>query len=310
MSQSYISHTPLKPGSIIKVVAPCGPFERDTFEAGLQILESWGLKLRLDDNIFSRNPYLAGSDERRFKELWEGICDPDIQGIWCARGGYGATRLLNNLPVQTPSHAPKWLMGFSDVSALLQVWDAWGWPCVHGANVTTLSGWSLIARTNMWCMLQGQPTPAISGKSRQGQGQHTATVTGGNLTVLAAMTGGRFTPRFKDKILFLEDVGERPYRLDRCFTSLLQAGAFEGLAGLALGQWTQCHDQPPHPLSDPGDGEDIIVTLAKRHCPDIPILSNLEIGHANNSEALLFQHPTTLCVDSGTLVLSPQSQDS
>ena len=272
------------PGDKVWVIAPSGSFCRDVFGQGIQVLEKSGLRPVYDDSIFSTHDYLAGHDERRLGELRKAISDPDTKIIWCARGGYGATRLLPNLPEVAPSKIQKLLIGFSDITALHGVWQRWGWPSLHGPNITTLASWSAEALDALWGWLFENQSFVLQGSPLGAQDVYQGGVGGGNLTVLAAMCGGIWQPNFADRFVLLEDIGERPYRLDRSFTTLVQSGAFEGCKGFLVGQLTGCQE-----AQGPSDGGlEVLVRLIAEHFPALPILKNLPIGHEPSSYPLPF----------------------
>jgi len=285
----------LRKGDAVRLVAPSGPFDRDRFAAGVACLEHAGLVPIYDDGLFARQGYLAGSDARRAAELCAAMADESAAALWLARGGYGATRIL---PAVAPSLArsrPKWLVGFSDATALHALWQRQGWASLHGPNMTTLAGWGAAARRDLWAWLLQGAGPVLSGRTLRGRGQLQAEVTGGNLTVLAAMAGGGFLPSWVGRIVLLEDVGERPYRLDRALTTLAQAGALQGVAAFVIGQLTDC-DAPA------GDGAlAVIVEVLAQLAPEVPILAELAVGHEPSSQALPLGVPATLDLDGGEL---------
>ena len=230
----------VRAGDVVRVIAPCGAFDRERFETGLRLIERAGLVVRYDDAVFGRHRYLAGDDERRLGELRHALGETDTRVLWVARGGYGATRLLPHLPVDAVRRAGKWLVGFSDVTALHMLWARAGLASLHGANVTTLSQWSEGARDELMSWLT-QPAPRLfKGRVKHRGELVSGRLLGGNLTVLAAMAGTGAMPSLRGAIVLLEDVGERPYRLDRVLTQLVQSGAFDGVAGVVIGQLTDC----------------------------------------------------------------------
>lgn len=244
----------LKRGDVVRIVAPASPFDPDLLAKGLAVLrDGMGLVPRYRDDLLARRRYLAGDDARRLEEWREAVSDPDARAIFCARGGYGTMRILPRIdPAPLLAH-PKVLVGFSDLTALHAVLNRAGLATVHGPVLTQLGRATPQAVEHLSALLTRAPAPAPSGSPARGAGlTGRATVRpgradgpllGGSLTLLAHLCGTPFLPGLRGAILALEDVDERPYRLDRYLTQLRLAGALEGLAGVALGQFSNCDDQ-------------------------------------------------------------------
>ncbi|MFI9556649.1 LD-carboxypeptidase [Nonomuraea endophytica] len=251
-------------------------------------------------------PYLAGSDAARAADLQAAWCDPAVTTVFCSRGGYGAARVLDLLDWNAMRAAgPKTLVGSSDVTALHHAFRVeLGVATLHGpmpactmfsdergpepATWASLTGalkgepWSVAGTSMLSEALPGVASPIngpiagpvtgpvtgpIAGPiAGPVTGPVTGPIAGGNLSVLASLCGTRWQPRFTGNIVFLEDVGEAPYRVDRMLTQLLRAGAFEGVLGFALGSWEECGD--PYPV------------LRERLLPlGVPVLAGLAVGH-------------------------------
>src|SRR6266542_2584585 len=211
---------PLRRGDPVRVVAPSSPFDPAALEKGLEVLSGrLGLRPRMRTDLGTRRAYLAGDDARRAEEWREAVADPEARAIFCARGGYGAMRILSAVDPAPLLARPKTLVGFSDVTALHAALNRAGLATVHGPVVTQL------------------------GRAPEDAVRHLeALLLGGALTILAHLAGTPFAPRLDGAILLLEDVGEKPYRIDRCLTQLRLSGALDGVAGIAVGQLTACDD--------------------------------------------------------------------
>ena len=280
----------LSSGDKIRIIAPSGVFPAEPFHAGVQIIEAMDLRPVFNEAIFARQGYLAGPDAQRLKSFYEALEDPEAKAIWIARGGYGATRLLPQIDVKRIAAAGKQLIGFSDTSALHAVWARAGLPSVHGPNVTTLATWTPEARQALQAILLGRGKgQALQGRGMGGHGVVRGALHGGNLTVLAAMAGTGFLPSWQGAVLLLEDVGEKPYRLDRCLTQLRQAGTFAGLCGFALGQFTDCGDDA------------LAVVVATLKDLDLPIVAELPVDHDKTSRAVLLGATVELDAAQGML---------
>lgn len=245
----------LRRGDVVRVVAPAGPFEPEPFERGLAVLrDRLGLVPRMRHDVRARDGYLAGDDGRRLAEWLEAASDPEARAIWCARGGYGAMRLLPRLEAARLLHPPRVVVGFSDITALHAALNRAGLVTVHGPVVTQLGSLSAAALDHLEALLFGRPVPAgtaaapapgsgVPAAAVIRPGRVTGPLAGGNLSLLAHLCGTAWQPRLQGAVLFLEDVGERPYRLDRAFTQLQLGGALDGVAGVCLGAFTEC-DEP------------------------------------------------------------------
>ncbi|MBV8909848.1 MAG: LD-carboxypeptidase, partial [Gammaproteobacteria bacterium] len=198
-------------GDRVAVIAPASGFERSAFEAGLAVI---GEHYRVEhgDGIFERRRYLAGSDERRLEELQSALADPGIRAVFCARGGYGATRLLKPLAGAAPPGIPKALIGFSDITAL-HIWlQGHGRRSIHGPVLTQLGRLNAATAERLFALLESpRPSPPLEGSDRYVGGVAEGILLGGNLSVLSRMLGTSFLPALDGAILLLEDQGERPY---------------------------------------------------------------------------------------------------
>jgi muramoyltetrapeptide carboxypeptidase len=282
-------------GDVIHIVAPSSPFDRELFSAGVMAIEKAGLSVQYGDDLFERYRYLAGSDTRRVVELHAALRDPSVRALWTARGGYGATRLLPLIEPETVAGAGKWLIGFSDATALHCLWWRCGWASIYGANVTTLSSWSPVARTELFACLAGGRPPLLHGVGVHGHSPARGRLWGGNLAVLAALAGTGHLPAPGTGVLLLEDVGERPYRLDRTLTQLRQAGALEGVVGVAVGQLTRC---------DAGGNSDFSALDVVAEVLDplgTPVVAGLPVGHEPSARAVLLGGEVLLDPVAGTL---------
>lgn len=301
----------LAPGDSVRVIAPSGCFDRAVFEAGLPHLEKAGLKVRFDPGLFARHLYLAGDDARRQGELTAALAEPGVRALWTARGGYGATRIVHALEPAQVRASGRTLVGFSDATALHALWSRAGLCSVHGANVTTLAAWSEAARVELFELLfEGDPH-VHEGRAVMPGPRVEGRLWGGNLTVLASMAGTGGLPPPAGTILFVEDVGEKPYRLDRALTQLRRAGALEGVRGIVVGQLTDC-DEKPAPVLEVVDGERPrprataleALVLALRGL-ELPVLAGLALGHEASARAVLVGGHAVLDPERGTLTVRP-----
>lgn len=301
MSSSLALRAPraLVPGGRLVVVAPSSPFEQEPFAAGLALLrDRYDVVCRSD--VVARDGFLAGDDARRLTELQDAINDDLADAIVAARGGYGATRLIDRLDLSALTRRPKLLVGFSDITALHALWARAGVRSVHGPMVASMGTQGALAAEQLCAMLEGRVpepsvglTPWVEGRARC---PVRGVLLGGNLTVLTALIGTPYFPSLAGAVLFLEDVGERPYRVDRMLTTWRQAGALAGIAGVVLGAFTHC---------DAGaDGRTVDEVLRiNLSALGVPVASGLRAGHVDDNQPLPLGAPVELDVtaDEGRL---------
>lgn len=291
----------LRPGDAVRVVAPAGPFDRPTFDRGLAVLAAQ-YRVSFDEGIFAQERYLAGPDARREKELTDALSAPDVRAVFAARGGYGAMRLLPRLGLR--GVAPKLLVGFSDITALHLALQAQGWSSVHGPVLTQLGRASEAVAARLFDVLESSQAPGpLRGTECLVQGTAEGPLVGGNLSVLTRLLGTPYLPSLRGAVLFLEDVGERPYRLDRMWTHLRLAGVFSEIAGLALGTFTGC-DEPDGGLR----AVEVLRTLAAE--TGLPCSLGFPVGHQDENFAIPLGTRARLDADSSTLTfLEPVTAD-
>lgn len=271
---------PLAPGALVHLIAPSSGFDRARFDTGLALLEA-RYRASLGAALFSRAGFLAGDDAARLADLERGLAEPAVGALIAARGGYGATRLLPHVDVAQVRRAGKWLVGFSDVTALHAVWARAGLCSLHGPMVCSLPEADPPVRAAWQALLEGAPPTPLTDLTVVRSGSAEGRLLGGNLTVLAALAGTPYFPPLEGAVLALEDVGERPYRLDRVLTTLLQSGLLAGVRAVVLGAFTESAPGP--------DGVRVEDVLAERLGQlGVPILADAPFGHVRNNCPLLF----------------------
>lgn len=249
--------------------------------------------LRVDQLVLQREGYLAGTDADRAAHLSELMATPDMGAVLCARGGFGTSRLLPLLDLPALSQTRRLLMGFSDFTALLNALAAQGLVTLHGPMVTQLPRLDQPSRQALGRLLTGQPEwPAkLQGRSISA-GSAEGVLWGGNLTMLCHLLGTPWLPPLDGGILFLEEVNEPPYRLDRLLTQLELAGVFERVAGLALGS-----------LSDRDDDAEELGQVARSRMAGLglPVVMALPFGHGSRNMPLPIGARAELDADAGSL---------
>lgn len=278
---------PLKPGDLLQAIAPSGALrEFAAFERGLEIWRNRGYRVELASNWDSRCGYLAGTDKQRREALISAWQNPECKGILCIRGGYGGTRLLEDgsfsaLIARTASVGNiKWLIGFSDVTALLWSLACVGVGGVHAPVLTTLAQEPDWSWQRLFDCVEGRPLEPLQGKGWGGS-KVTGRLISANLTVATSMLNTPWQPDLAGSILALEDVTEAPYRIDRMLTQWRASGAFKGVKGIALGRFSRC--ESPSGIAS--------WTVEEVFCDrmgdlGIPVVSDLPFGHDGPNAAL------------------------
>lgn len=285
---------PLSPGDAVGVIAPASGFDRASFEAGLKVLAA-RYRPEYGPGLFARHRYLAGDDTRRLDELMAALADARLKALFCARGGYGATRLLARLLQAAPPGPRKPLVGFSDITALHLWLAAHGWISIHGPVLTQLGGLPAATHARLFALLESaHPAAPLSGTDTYVPGVAEGRLLGGNLSVLSRMLGTPYLPVLEDAVLLLEDQGERPYRLDRMWTHLQLAGVFGRVRGIVLGSFTQC-EEPEAPYGS----ADVLRELAL--ATGLPCAAGFPIGHGVQNEPVPLGTRVRLNADSRTL---------
>lgn len=258
----------------IAVVSPAGRFSPERLALSEALLAGWGLELVPAPGLNAPGRYTAGDRRARAADLAWALQSPGIDAVWFARGGYGTVHTLPYLPWEALRGRPVW--GFSDATALFGAMQGRGVTgAVHGPVLQSLADHvdedSRAATRAL--LLEGRASPLpgqqIAGPLREVSGP----LLGGNLAVMASVCGTPWAWRARGAILVLEDIGEAPYRLDRCLTQLLESGALDGVLGVALGEFTRC------PLPRDADWT-IEQQLAELLEPlDVPVVAGLPVGH-------------------------------
>lgn len=262
---------------LIRVVAPAGPVTGPDLDRGVDILRGSGFTVEVAPHVRDREGYLAGSDEARLSDLQAGLDDPRADVVWFARGGYGTTRLLPRLSREGLAAHPKLLAGFSDATALF-AW-AQGVPGVrrlYAPSVQELAREGVCDLDALWAAVEGRDV-RIPGEGPPGR-SGPFPVAGGCLTLCSVLVGTPWEPDVAGRWLFLEDVGEPLYRLDRMLTHLAQAGWLDRCAGLLLGGFTGLRDGEAY-------GQVVVRARDLLH-RDRPLVALLPVGHLRGKVAL------------------------
>ena len=274
----------LRPGAHLGLIAPSSPvYEAENRQKAIDLLLSLGFCVTVGDSVHAARGYLSGSDEIRANDINRMFQDAKIEGIVCLRGGYGSARLLPMLDFEMIAKNPKPFVGFSDITALHCAFQVMcGLVTFHGPMAG--AHWQVGLREEKsrfnWlnAMMCKQPLGTIENTDEEPfeafrQGEAEGLLTGGNLTVFCNLIGTPYMPDSCGKLILLEDIGEKPYRVDAMLTQLRNAGIFDACAGIILGDFTHCEDAPEKPSLTLNE---IFDDLLPR---DKPVLKNVHAGH-------------------------------
>jgi muramoyltetrapeptide carboxypeptidase len=273
----------LKTGQRVAVVAPAGPPDPDLLNWGVRFLSESGFKVEVGRHVLDRFGYLAGSDQARADDFNRALQDRDIRAIFCARGGYGAARIVNNLDYESVRSDPKIIVGYSDITTLLfAFWQRCRLTTFHGPLMGSqrISDWSyeqlLRQITGSQSHMPWPSPPDTDAIKLLRPGCGSGRLLGGCLSILTTLAGTVDVPDPDSSILFFEEICEAPYRIDRMLIHLRNAGFFTGLQGVICGQFIACTQRTDD--DEPTLNIDEIIKDVF-HERDIPILSGLPIGH-------------------------------
>ncbi len=287
----------LKAGDTVAIVAPSGILKNRNgeVEQAKTLLKSWGLHVVVGDHVFSKGNHFAGTDAERCEDFQKALDDPKISAIWSARGGYGTVRILDKLDYTQFKQHPKWIIGYSDITALHNQ--------VHNEGVESLHALMCVSLTKDLSEIKesvatfkdalfGKPIAyTLKGSTYNKTGKVTAPVVGGNLTILHTMLGSNTSIDTTDEILFIEEIGEYKYHVDRMLQSLKRAGYFENCKGVMVGDMSKMRkNTTPWGTSV----EQLILDALAEY--DFPIVFNVPAGHEKDNRALILGRNATINV--------------
>ena len=283
----------LKAGDTIGIVAPARRMDEQALTPAFNMLRDEGFNIYYDERLFAQEHWFAGSDEYRAAYIQSLLDNPDIQAIWCVRGGYGSVRIIDRLDFSGLCKHPKWLCGFSDITVfhahLHTCCDMASLHCTMPVNITdnTLPD---MAVTTMLDALRGKELRyAFPTHPLNRPGNVTAPIVGGNLSILYSLTSSRSDVQTEGKILFIEDLDEYLYHIDRMMYNLKRSGRLDGIAGLLVGHLSDMHDNPV-PFGH--TAEEIVADCCAEY--DVPLFFNFPAGHLPDNRAIRMGCPITI----------------
>ncbi|NRD19018.1 LD-carboxypeptidase [Winogradskyella eckloniae] len=298
MTSKLIQPPYLKAGDTVAIVAPSGILknrEREVQQA-LDLLKSWGLHAIVGKHVFSKSNHFAGTDDERCEDLQNAMDDPKISAIWCARGGYGTVRILDKLNYTAFKKKPKWIIGYSDITALHNQIHNEGFQSLHALMCVSLTKDLNDVKTAVSTFksaIFGQPEDyTLEASQYNREGETSGELIGGNLTMLHTMLGSDTSLDTSGKILFIEEIGEYKYHIDRMLQSMKRAGYFDNLNGLVVGDMSRMRKNTT--LWGTSVEQLILDALADY---DFPITFNMPAGHEKDNRALVLGKVVDLKVD-------------
>lgn len=285
----------LRKGECIAVTSPAGPVKKNNLLKSAHLFERNGFRLNFLSSVYKKEDYLAGRDESRLKDIRMAFENNRYRAVLCTRGGYGSMRLLDAL-FGLEFKNPKPLFGFSDITALHIFFNRLGWITFHSPNLNNFSELSDKAQRFFFDTITGEidfMSYAYRGKYSLFKGKTEGILTGGNLSIISSLSGTRFDIDLRNKILFLEDVNEEPYRVDRMLTQLLLRGDIKYIKGVVFGGFSNCGttNRLKEILSD------FAIKIRK------PVIYGIDVGHITNNLILPFNIQYEL--DANNIYLRP-----
>ena len=287
ITRDLVKPTNLKKGDTIIILSPAGKVkDRSAVDQGIELANHWGLVVFFGNHMLSKNNTFAGTDQERLEDLQKALDNPSIKAIWCARGGYGAVRIIDDLDFTKFLENPKWIIGYSDITVLHNKVHELGYQTIHGQMPLTLELENPVQRVSIVSLhkaLFGKKLAyKLDSSEYNREGESVGQLVGGNLSIIYSLLGSDISLKMDHKILFIEDVGEALYHIDRMMISLKRAGYFDHCKGLIVGDFRLKKNE--------GNTfgktlEEIILEAVEG--TDFPVVFNFQAGHIDDNRALI-----------------------
>ena len=289
-------------GDTIGIVSTARKITRNELQPFLKIIDSWGLKTELGSTIDADFNQFAGDDVLRRQDFQRMLDDPNIKAIWCARGGYGTVRIIDQLDFSTFKKNPKWIIGYSDVTVLHSHIHNFGIETLHADMAMGLSLKTDATRDSVRDVIFGRKygieiTSEANNLNREGTAK--GQLVGGNLSLLYSLIGSSSALETKGKILFIEDLDEMLYHIDRMMQNLKRNGLLKDLAGLIVGGMSDMKDNT---IPFGKTSEEIIKEAVSEY--DYPVCFNFPAGHIHDNRALILGRKVLLKIEKSCITLS------
>lgn len=291
----------LQSGDQIRIISPSGAISGNYIEGATKLLQTWGLKVT--EGLYARSEFgrFAGTKKQRIDDLQQALDDPEVKAILCSRGGYGLSQIIDKLDFTQFVKHPKWLIGYSDITILHNVINSLGIASIHGImakHLTELAPASIPVSKLKDILFGNLPVYQVPPHVQNRTGIATGKLIGGNLSVLMGLRGSKFDLSYSNNILFVEDIGEKPYHIDRMMQSLRLSGVLAQLSGLVVGQFSDCDEDPLMMQSV----SEIISGCVEEY--DYPVCFNFPAGHVDENFPLLIGADVCLKVKNTEVILS------
>jgi muramoyltetrapeptide carboxypeptidase len=293
----------LKSGDLVSVLSPASHTNSNAWEKGIEVLEKWGLRVDRGEHYLSQHFGFGGTDAERLNDLQKALDNPEIKAIFPIRGGYGTSRLLDDLDFSHFLQNPKWIVGFSDITALLMHIDTLGVAGIHGPmpNNFCQKGGEFSLQALNEVLFNGRTIYTCNPHPSNILGEVQGELIGGNLSLLTHLMGSKSFRKPVGKILVIEEIGERLYHVDRMLVQLKRSGYFEGLVGMIIGGFTDCNEAP---LTIGKSAQELIL----EHTEDyhFPIAFDFPLGHVPANHPVIFGVKSNLLISSEKVQLTNQ----
>lgn len=290
----------LEKGDKIKIVSPAKGIEPALIFEAKEFWEKEGYVVELGEFCVGKYHYFSGTDEERKKDFQDALDDPEVKAIICARGGYGCVRIVDLINWSSFIRQPKWIVGFSDVTVFHQRIQRFGFDSIHATMPLNYKENTKEALQTMSDALSGKlETQSYAGNANNIEGSAKGRLLGGNLSIVYSLLGTDDQPDYSGSILFLEDLSEQLYHIDRMFFSLEKAGVLNQISALMIGSFTEMKD------TEAGFGKSLEQLILDRVAfRKIPVAFDVPIGHINDNRAVVFGKEVSLIVSKNNVELS------
>ncbi len=289
----------LHPGDTVAIVSPAGYIDPQYVVNAKQIIKQWGLHVVVGSHTLGKSGRFSGTITERLQDLQYTLDNPDIKAVFCSRGGYGVVHLLHSLRFNAIWNAPKWIIGYSDITALHASMQLHNIASIHAPMCRHLSeeGEDKSVLYLKEILFGDLPRYLIPSHPLNRRGRSCGTLRGGNLSVLSGLCGTPYDIPVNDTILFIEDIGEKPYQIERMFYNLKLSGVLNMLSGLIIGRFTEYEEDPGMPANI----EQVILNLVAEY--NYPVCFGFPVGHVKENYPLVCGASVSLEVDDAVRLL-------
>lgn len=291
----------LKKNDTVGIIAPAGFIKKEEeLEHAFSLLKNWGLQIKLAENLFNKHHHFAGTDKERITDFQSFLDDESIKAIWCVRGGYGSVRIIDKLDFTKFKNNPKWIIGYSDVTVFHQAIHNLSFESIHSfmpTSIKTILEKKTAVKKFKKLLFGETISYEIQPNVNNKLGEVTQKIIGGNLSIITSLLGTKYAIKEKH-ILFIEEIGEYKYNIDRMLQSLKLNGYFKNCKGLILGSFSEIKK------NEPLFGqtiEEIILNIVDEY--DFPICFDFPAGHITNNNPIIFGREITLNITDKNVTL-------